>query len=278
MKIKEAIYHQPLRKLFVDTLIKRKLSNRIIGRFADSRASASIIKKFEKDYHINRSLFKKPFTDGFHTLNEFFTREYLEKTIKKAFPKNSAANLHSPAEGFISIQTKINTESIIQAKGFTYSLSELLGKNSKAYNNGTMIKIRLTPKEYHHVHYFDNGSIISFKDIKGNYYTSDYPATNEIKNVFCKSHRHITEIKTEKFGRITYVEIGATFVGTIVQNNNLGDSVKYGDKKSMFKFGGSTLILLFEKGRLNLDKRLSMLVNSGKEAYVKLGESIGSRA
>jgi phosphatidylserine decarboxylase len=277
MKIKEAIYHQPLRKLFVDTLIKRKLSNRIVGKFADSRASTSVIKEFERAYNINRSLFKKPHQNGFHTLNEFFTREYIDQIIAEAFPNNPKADLHSPAEGFLSIQTEINPASVIQAKRFTYSLIEFLGTNAEKYNRGTMMKIRLTPREYHHIHYADNGIITAFRDIKGNYYTSDHPGTDRIRKVYCKSHRHITEIKTENFGRVTYAEIGATFVGTIIQNNNLEDSVQYGDKKSMFKFGGSTLILLFEKGRLNLNKRLDELANSDREIYTGLGEVLGRR-
>jgi len=277
MKIKNALYHEPIRKLFLDTFIKRRISNRIIGKFADSRASASVIKEFEKIYHINRSLFEKPYNDGFHTLNEFFTREYLSEVITKAFPKNPNGSLLSPAEGFLSIQTNINPVSIVQAKGFTYSLDEFLGEGAEKYDHGTMMRIRLTPREYHHVHYIDNGIITMFRNINGSYYTSDYPAISRIKKVYCKSHRHITEIKTENFGTIAYAEIGATFVGTIIQNNEFGDFVQYGDKKSRFKFGGSTLILLFEKGRLNLDKRLDELVNNDREIYAGLGEVLGRR-
>jgi len=275
--MKNVLYYEPLKKLFLDTFIKRRISNRIIGKFADSRASASVIKKFEKIYHIDRSLFEKPYNDGFHTLNEFFTRDYLNEVITKAFPKNPSRNLLSPAEGFLSIHSDIKPACIIQAKGFTYSLDEFLGGGAEKYDHGTMMRIRLTPREYHHVHYIDNGIITLFRNIKGSYYTSDYPATNKIKKVYCKSHRHITEIKTENFGTIAYVEIGATFVGTIIQNNEFGDFVQYGDKKSRFKFGGSTLILLFEKGRLSLNKRLDELVNSDREIYTGLGEVLGRR-
>jgi len=278
MKIKNALYREPLKKILLDTLIKRKVSNRVVGKFADSSLSRIVIKKFEKAYHIDRSLFIAPHKNGYHTLNEFFTRDYKEHAIRKSFPHPFDNNLHSPTECYLSLQTNINPESIVQAKNFTYSLKEFLGDEpGKNYQGGTLIKLRLTPKEYHHAHYIDNGRIISFKDIKGNYYTSESASTRKVKKMYCKSHRHVMEIKTENFGSVYYIEVGATFVGTILQNNKVGDVVKYGDKKSVFKFGGSTVFLLFEKGKLNLSENLHKLAETTNEIYVSLGEILGSK-
>lgn len=250
----------------------------MVGRFAESKLSRMIIKKFEKAYKIDRSLFISPHKNGYHTLNEFFTRDYKEGVIHQAFPHPFTSHLHSPTECYLSLQTNINPESIVQAKNFTYTLKEFLGSEpSEKYQGGTLIKLRLTPKEYHHAHYIDNGQIISFKDIKGNYYTSESASTRKVKRMYCKSHRHVMEIKTENFGNIYYIEVGATFVGTIIQNNKTGDRVKYGDKKSVFKFGGSTVFLLFEKGKLNLSENLHKLAETTNEIYVSLGEILGSR-
>lgn len=272
------LYHEPLQKLFLDTFVKRKISNRIIGKLANNPISKVFIKRFERVFKIDRSLFKKPHRGGYRTLNEFFTREYLDGITSKAFPKPFKGDLHSPVECYLSLQVGINPNSIIQAKGFTYSLSEFLGlKPSKNYNGGTLIKLRLTPKEYHHAHYFDDGKIVDFKDIKGSYYTSDFASVRKIKKMYCKSHRHITEIETKHFGKIYFTEVGATFVGTIEQNNKLGDKVKYGDKKSLFKFGGSTVFLLFEKEKVNLRKDLQELAKTDEEKYVALGEVLGKK-
>jgi phosphatidylserine decarboxylase len=278
MKIKNALYHAPLKKILLDTLIKRRVSNRVVGKFAESKLSRIIIRKFEKAYKIDRSLFIAPHKNGYRTLNEFFTRNYKDSIIHKAFPKPFDNNLHSPTECYLSLQTNINPESIVQAKSFTYSLKEFLGSEpSESFIGGTLIKLRLTPKEYHHAHYIDNGVITSFKDIKGNYYTSESASTRKVKKMYCKSHRHVMEIKTENFGNVYYIEVGATFVGTIIQNNKVGDTVKYGDKKSVFKFGGSTVFLLFEKGKLNLSENLHKLAETTNEMYISLGEIIGNK-
>jgi len=278
MKIKNALYYEPLKKILLDTLIKRRVSNRVVGKFAESKLSRIIIKKFERAYKIDRSLFIAPHKNGYRTLNEFFTRDYKESVIHKAFPHPFTGVLHSPTECYLSLQTNINLESIVQAKNFAYSLKEFLGSEpSEKYQGGTLIKLRLTPKEYHHAHYIDNGTIQNFKDIKGNYYTSESASTRKVKKMYCKSHRHVMEIKTENFGNVYYIEVGATFVGTIIQNNKVGDTVKYGDKKSVFKFGGSTVFLLFEKGKLNLSENLHKLAETTNEMYVSLGEIIGNK-
>lgn len=278
MKIKNALYHEPLKKILLDTLIKRRVSNRVVGKFADSPFSKMVIKKFEKAYKIDRKLFIAPHKNGYHTLNEFFTRNYTEHITRRSFPKPFSTELRSPTECYLSLQTNINPESIVQAKNFTYSLKEFLGTEPGVnFAGGTLIKLRLTPKEYHHAHYIDNGIITDFRDIKGNYYTSESASTRKVKKMYCKSHRHVMEIKTENFGTVIYVEVGATFVGTIIQNNKVGDTVKYGDKKSVFKFGGSTVFLLFEKDKINLTENLKKLAETSNEIYVSLGEVLGNK-
>ncbi len=276
--IKNMLYHEPLQKIFLDTFVKRKISNKIVGKIADNPISKIFIKNFEKDFGIDRSLFKLPPKGRFRTLNDFFTRDYLDKIIKKAYPSNPHGAFHSPVECFLSLQTNINPESIVQAKGFTYSLSEFIGSNpGHNFSGGTLIKLRLTPKEYHHAHYFDNGKIVDFKDVKGSYYTSDFASVKKIKKMYCKSHRHVMKVETKNFGTVYYVEVGATFVGTIIQNNKIGDIVKYGDKKSLFKFGGSTVFLLFEKNKISLRDDIKELSINGEEKYVTLGEVLGKK-
>ncbi len=272
------LYREPLQKIFLDTFVKRKISNKIVGKIADNKISKVLIKRFERSFKIDRSLFKVPHNNGFSTLNEFFTRDYPDKTIKKSFPNNPNGEFHSPVECYLSLQTNINPESIVQAKGFVYCLSEFLDcKPGESFNGGTLIKLRLTPKEYHHAHYFDDGKIVGFKDIKGSYYTSDFASVKKIKKMYCKSHRHVSEIDTRNFGKIYFIEVGATFVGTIIQNDKLGDKVKYGNKKSVFKFGGSTVFLLFEKGKVELRDDLQELAKTGEEKYVCLGEILGNK-
>ena len=85
----------------------------------------------------------------------------------------------------------------------------------------------------------------------------------------------ITEIDTECFGTIQYVEIGATCVGTICQTFLPGTPVHRGEEKGYFEFGGSCLVLLFEKARISFDADLVANSMRGLETKANFGESLG---
>jgi hypothetical protein len=57
-------------------------------------------------------------------------------------------------------------------------------------------------------------------------------------------------------GKVVVVAIGATAVGSIVQLNKPGDDVKKGECFGYFQFGGSTCIMLTQKGRMQFDDDL----------------------
>lgn len=271
--VKKELYESKIGRLILKAIIKRKPLTISAGKFANSETSRILIPWFIKKYKINMNKFIIP-SGGFKTLNQFFTRDYKEEYIK--FPKNSNS-LFAPGEGYLSIQENINPKQVIQAKGFKYSLSELTGEDASKFNGGTLVRLRLTPREYHWFHYLDNGKLISFSNIAGSYYTSDNCGLKKIKRLYAKSHRQISILKTENFSKVAYIEIGATFVGTIIQNNIIGDNFKKGDKKGCFRFGGSTIILLFEKNKIQLDKHIIKKTKNNHEIYVNLGEVIGAR-
>jgi phosphatidylserine decarboxylase len=76
------------------------------------------------------------------------------------------------------------------------------------------------------------------------------------------------------FGDVVMAEVGATMVGSIVQTFK-GSLVNKGDEKGYFKFGGSTVVLLFEKSKIRIDKDLLIHTAKGYETTVKMGERIG---
>jgi len=273
-KKKTWLYETKAGRIFLDLITKRKSTSKLVGFFANSVLSKKIIHSFARDYKIDinpeTSRFIIP-KDGFKTLNELFTRDYKKENIN--FPK-AGDILCSPAEGYLSVQKNIDSSNLIQAKGFTYSISELLRESNLDFNGGTLLRIRLTPKEYHWFHYLDSAKIIKMKKIKGYSYTAEDISISHIPKMFCRSVRNITLLKTKNFGNVAYVEIGSTFVSSIFQNNNVGDNVKKGEKKGCFRFGGSTVILLFQKNKIKLTKKK---INSKRESYVKLGKVLGNK-
>ena len=85
----------------------------------------------------------------------------------------------------------------------------------------------------------------------------------------------ITIVDSPVFGRVTIVEIGATMVGSIFQTFNQGKPVQKGDEKGLFKFGGSCVVTLFQKGRIRFDADLLEHSANHIEVYARMGERLG---
>ena len=69
------------------------------------------------------------------------------------------------------------------------------------------------------------------------------------------------------------MEVGALMVGRISNNRGISDCVKKGEEKGCFEFGGSTIILLLQKG---VRVKRSFIENTqlGLETLIKQGEAI----
>jgi phosphatidylserine decarboxylase len=273
INLKDKLYTTFFGKLALETIVKHKPLNMLAGSFADSSLSRYLIPWFTRTYDIDTSKFVVP-EKGFRTLNEFFTRDYKQKIFN--FPEENLS-LGSPAEGWLSVQENLEYRNIIQVKGSYYPLSDFLkSEMDRSLIGGTMIKIRLTPKEYHHFHHVDSGRFESFTNIPGKYYSTDFSGIKNIPELYCKNHRNITRVESSNFGKITYVEVGATFVGTMQQNFNpeYRQYFERGNKKGCFKFGGSTIILFFEKDKIKIKEDIASMTMGARECYVNLGQII----
>jgi phosphatidylserine decarboxylase len=93
--------------------------------------------------------------------------------------------------------------------------------------------------------------------------------------ILSENKRMVTEIETEKFGSILYIEIGATSVGSIHQTYVADFPMHKADEKGYFEFGGSCIVLLFEKNRIVFDEDLVKNTESGFETLGRLGQSLG---
>jgi phosphatidylserine decarboxylase len=85
----------------------------------------------------------------------------------------------------------------------------------------------------------------------------------------------MTSLQSDQFGRMLIIEVGAVTVGSIQQRFEPGISVAKGDHKGYFELGGSTVVLLFQPGRIQFDD--DILNNSHRqiETSVRMGERIG---
>lgn len=85
-------------------------------------------------------------------------------------------------------------------------------------------------------------------------------------------------VETRHFGLVVMVAVGATVVGSINNVIPTGAFAVKGDCHGFFKFGGSTVLVLFQPGALTLDADLRAYALQPLETYVKVGEHIGKAA
>lgn len=262
------LYNNPVGELSLYGLVKRKFVSDIYGRMMDAPRSARKVTPFIEKYNIDIGIARKQEFDSF---NDFFVRK-LKPDARKINPGPDV--VVSPDDGKILVFNNIGNQDFM-VKGYRFNIYSFLNDSSLAekYLDGSLMIIRLAPPDYHRFHFPVNGSISALTKIKGDYFSVSPIALRRIVEVVCLNKREYVEISTRNFGELIMAEVGATMVGSIIQTYKGNVAVK-GKEKGYFKFGGSTVILIFENGKIIIDKDL--VVNSGKklETTVKLGEQI----
>ncbi|WP_027633031.1 phosphatidylserine decarboxylase [Clostridium hydrogeniformans] len=269
-------YSSPMGMNLLELFIKRKFFSKIYGSYCDTKFSSKKISKFVSDLDIDMSIAQSKEED-FKSFNEFFIR----KLKSDARPIDTTPGvLTSPADGRLSVFTNIDLQNIVQVKGFTYSLEELIGdeKIAKQYENGTCMVVRLCPTDYHRLHFIDDGVCSESREINGHYYSVNPIALEKVPKLFCQNKREWSILHSNNFDDVIVMEVGATCVGTIIQTYTPNSQVTKGDEKGYFKFGGSTTILFFKENTLKLDDDILEQARLGFETHILMGERIGVKA
>ena len=222
------------------------------------------------------SIFHKKFeyeAGYYNSFNDFFTR----KIIPGARPIDMTPDhLVSPCDSKLTVYP-IDEDSIFEIKGVSYHIEQFLRseKLAEKYKGGHFCVFRLEVGDYHRYMYFDNGFKSKSRHIKGFYHTVN-PVALEKTDIYRENTREYTILHTENFGRVIMAEVGAMLVGRIDNHHKGRHRFKRGDEKGMFKYGGSTVVLIFERDVVEFDADILRNSLDGFETVVKMGERIGS--
>lgn len=240
------------------------------GLFLDSGMSKWLIPGFIRRHNISMEAYEEK---EYRSFNDFFIRK--KKPEESGFDSR-AESLISPCDGYLSAYP-IDSERIYQIKHVGYCLGSLLKDHALAerYREGICLIFRLTPQNYHRYCYIDNGRIKRRRIIRGILHCVR-PIASETYPVYIQNSREYTVIKTENFGTVVQMEVGALLVGRI-RNHQKEGKICRGEEKGYFEFGGSTIILLFERGRISLTDKGNAGRLPGRETAVKMGEKIGMK-
>jgi phosphatidylserine decarboxylase len=203
----------------------------------------------------------------FDNLLDFFVRELHDE----ARPIDPNPNLVvSPVDGVITQIGKIDEGTLIQAKGISYHVNDLLANidDAKFFLNGQFATIYLSPRDYHRIHSPIAGQISSLSYIPGNLYPVNESGVRLFPGLFVQNERVISYIEGNA-GTVALVKVGATNVGSIkvafddqISTNTGGRhqqnkkvyvesiQMKKGEELGRFEFG-STVILLFEENAIS---------------------------
>ncbi|MCH9608574.1 MAG: Phosphatidylserine decarboxylase proenzyme 2 [Chlamydiales bacterium] len=229
------------------------------------------IAPFIEKYQIDSSEFQKP-PETFSSFNDFFTR-----TLKKEARPIDKSDAVIPADGRFLFYQDITACDGFVVKGEKFSLATLLGSQTlaKRYEGGSMVIGRLNPTDYHRFHFPCDNHPSDPRLINGWLYSVNPIALKQNLNRFINNKRSLTTLESEHFGPVLFIEIGATNVGSIHQTFTPRKQYKKGEEKGYFSFGGSALVLLFEKNNIVFDQDLVFNSSKHTETLCLMGQSLG---
>ncbi len=265
------LYKNSLGRFITSNFFSRTLFNRLYGWVCNSSLSKKKIAPFIKRYNIDIHEFEEC---SYGSFNEFFTRKL--KSGMRTFDAMPDV-LPAFAEGKCLAWDSLAQQQTLPVKGLSINAQLLLGQERLAafFQNGPCIIIRLSPADYHRFHFCDSGRIIEYYQIPGKLHSVHTLALSVKKDIFYTNKRDITIQKTENFGLIAYVEIGAMTVGKTIQHYAPGCVVTRGMEKGYFSCGGSTIVIFGEEKAWRPDRELTHYTNKGLECFVTLGTLIG---
>ncbi|KAM0459210.1 hypothetical protein ACHAO4_002603 [Trichoderma viride] len=259
--------------------IRRMLKNLSIkqGKKFDDPASRDEIEKFIDFHRLDMSEVLLPIEE-FKNFNEFFYRALKPGARPCSAPDNPHI-IVSPADCRSVVFNQLTQATKIWVKGREFNMKRLLGDaypdDVSRFENGSLGIFRLAPQDYHRFHIPVDGVMGKPKTIAGEYYTVNPMAIRSALDVYGENVRVLVPIDSEVHGRVMVICVGAMMVGSTVITRNEGERVHRAEELGYFAFGGSTLLVLFEPGKMRFDDDLVDNSNGALETLVRVGMSIG---
>jgi phosphatidylserine decarboxylase len=197
----------------------------------------------------------------FESLHDCFIRE-LKDGARSVDAR--ADILVSPCDAIIGACGKVAGTELFQAKGFPYTLQDLLCDAALVndYRDGRYVTLRLKSSMYHRFHAPHDGRIERVTYISGDTWNVNPIALKRIERLFCKNERAVVQITLTAGARLTLVAVAAVLVASIrlhclgealngnYRGRNVIDcdsAVGKGDELGWFEHG-STIIVLAPDG------------------------------
>jgi phosphatidylserine decarboxylase len=266
-------------------LLPKSALSTAVGAATRAKAHPSlhrtVMKFFAKRFQVALEEAEHGF-EGYDTFSDFFARK-----LKPGLRPIAAGErvVVSPCDGKVSQVGYAELDQCIQAKGINFPIGKLLGDDDSAhaFAGGAYATIYLSPRDYHRFHAPLGGQILGYSYIPGEFWPVNAASVKLKQALFCLNERLITFVGTPA-GLMAYVAVGATCVSRIrssydpfithqghpakVHKFDKSIPLQKGDEIGWFEMG-STVIMLFQKGRVKWDESLQ------EGSVLRMGERIG---
>lgn len=215
-RVLDRVLHDPQINYAVTNRIPRLALSRWVGRLSRLEQplardlSIAVFKWFAGDLRLHEAQ-----QSEFASLRDIFTRR-LKASARPIAPHPDV--LISPCDGILGACGRVNSGTLLQAKGLRYSLEELLGDHqlTTLYDGGTYVTLRLTTAMYHRFHAPADGSIDRVQFFRGELFNVNPPTVARLERLFCRNERAVMPISlADSAGSIALVAVGAILVGSI---------------------------------------------------------------
>jgi phosphatidylserine decarboxylase len=249
----------------------------------------TVIRIFIRYYDVDMSLAEQSDPEEYSCFNDFFTRR-LKSQLRLV--DNSPMSIASPVDGSVSQLGQIDKHALVQAKGKYFSLQALLANDVDSvshFTGGSFATIYLSPRDYHRIHIPLDAKLLKMTYVPGDLFSVNDSTAQVVDQLFARNERVICLFQT-RFGMMACILVGAIFVGGMetVWHGQITPAARrelrswhYGDDpgiqtnfvkgEELGRFNmGSTVILLFEPGRINWADKLQ------PGHTVQMGQVIGA--
>jgi phosphatidylserine decarboxylase len=192
----------------------------------------------------------------------------------------------SPCDAIVGACGRIEGTTLLQIKGFPYTLEDLLGAPAQVerHRNGIYVTLRLTSSMYHRFHAPHDCRVEQVTYISGDTWNVNPIALKRVEKLFCKNERAVIETRLAATGdMLALVPIAAILVASIRLHclsrpiRESGRSAipcptdyRKGDEMGWFEHGSTIVVLAPETMSLSSNVQTGSVIRQG-QPLLRLG-------
>jgi phosphatidylserine decarboxylase len=233
---------------------------------------------------------------SYPSLGDFFARK-LRHGAREL--DTAASAIISPCDGVVAARGIAAAGALVQAKGRTYQLAELVADAGLAarLTGGPYATIYLSPRDYHRVHAPIAAQVLGYDYVPGALWPVNPRVAARRDGLLARNERVVIRMNAGALGHVALVMVGAGGVGNIRLAPGLGGAtpdsavwraareprrvelsgvtVARGDELGAFRLG-STVVLVFEPDKVELAGEVGLAVRFGQRIGRRLGVGGGA--